>query len=135
MSAGVIALIIAVLVVIFVCLRRQLATKQTIDDEKSKRAVFGYLQQYSVDDVDLRKSPAGGWHGTYLNKLAYGVNRPDDDLEFDSIENDGAYYVRSENNTLIKNGGRKGLFHRTPEEFGTNVDEEFGLRKSNGEFS
>ena len=36
--------------------------------------IFTYLQQFSVHDIDLRKSPPGGWHGTYLNKLAHGVN-------------------------------------------------------------
>jgi len=37
-------------------------------------SIFNYLQQFSVEDIDLRKSPPGGWHGTYLNKLAHGVN-------------------------------------------------------------
>jgi hypothetical protein len=32
------------------------------------------LQQFDVEDIDLRKSPPGGWHGTYLNKLTYGFN-------------------------------------------------------------
>mmetsp|Transcript_8769 Transcript_8769/g.21413 ORF Transcript_8769/g.21413 Transcript_8769/m.21413 type:complete len:1810 (+) Transcript_8769:297-5726(+) len=39
-----------------------------------QNAIFTYLQQFSVEDIDLRKSPPGGWHGTYLNKLAHGVN-------------------------------------------------------------
>jgi len=39
-----------------------------------QNSIFTYLQQFSVEDIDLRKSPPGGWHGTYLNKLAHGVN-------------------------------------------------------------
>jgi hypothetical protein len=39
-----------------------------------QNAIFTYLQKFPVEDIDLRKSPPGGWHGTYLNKLAHGVN-------------------------------------------------------------
>lgn len=38
-------------------------------------SIFAYLQQFDVEDIDLRKSPPGGWHGTYLHKLAYGINK------------------------------------------------------------
>merc|ERR1712183_891753 len=27
-----------------------------------------------MGDIDLRKSPPGGWHGTYMNELAHGIN-------------------------------------------------------------
>merc|ERR1712238_217961 len=39
-----------------------------------KKSIYTYLQQFSVEDTDLRKSPPGGWHGTYLNQLSHGVN-------------------------------------------------------------
>jgi hypothetical protein len=39
--------------------------------------VFAYLQGFDVEDVDLRHSATGGWHGTYVNKLAHGVNHSD----------------------------------------------------------
>jgi hypothetical protein len=42
--------------------------------EKQKSSIFSCLQQFDVEDIDLRRSPPGGWHGTYLNKLAYGNN-------------------------------------------------------------
>ncbi|KAG7361781.1 hypothetical protein IV203_036882 [Nitzschia inconspicua] len=45
--------------------------------EAQKSSIFGYLQAFDVEDIDLRKSPPGGWHGTYLNKLAYGINKAD----------------------------------------------------------
>jgi len=45
--------------------------------EAQKTGIFFYLQKFDVEDVDLRKSPPGGWHGTYLNKLAYGVGAHD----------------------------------------------------------
>ena len=37
--------------------------------------VFSYLNGFDVEDVDLRHSATGGWHGTYVNKLAHGVNK------------------------------------------------------------
>lgn len=42
-------------------------------------SIFAYLQQFDVEDIDLRKSPPGGWHGTYLHKLAYGINKAEMD--------------------------------------------------------
>ena len=49
-----------------------------LKEEARKKSVFSYLQKFDVEDVDLRKSPPGGWHGTYLNKLAYGIDDEDD---------------------------------------------------------
>ena len=47
--------------------------------EAQKTSLFAYLQQFDVEDIDLRKSPPGGWHGTYLHKLAYGINKAEID--------------------------------------------------------
>merc|ERR1712238_35730 len=46
--------------------------KQHADSQKS--SIFQCLQKFDVEDIDLRRSPPGGWHGTYMNKLAYGIN-------------------------------------------------------------
>jgi len=46
--------------------------------ETQKSSIFACLQQFDVEDIDLRRSPPGGWHGTYMNKLAYGQNANDD---------------------------------------------------------
>jgi hypothetical protein len=54
--------------------------------EMRKASVFMYLQQFDVEDVDLRKSPPGGWHGTYLHKLAYGINKADTRGELQNID-------------------------------------------------
>jgi hypothetical protein len=56
------------------CSRRRHA-RNGVDAQK--RSIFAYLQEFDVEDVDLRKSPPGGWHGTYLHKLAYGINKSD----------------------------------------------------------
>jgi len=70
MVAGVI--FAAVLLIISCCvLYRRTRARHEMAKQNS---IFTYLQQFSVEDIDLRKSPPGGWHGTYLNKLAHGVN-------------------------------------------------------------
>jgi len=47
--------------------------KKHVDSQKS--TIFQCLQKFDVEDIDLRRSPPGGWHGTYMNQLAYGVNK------------------------------------------------------------
>jgi len=74
-STSTTAIVVSLLVILFVvlgvlCLRRKKKKKS----ESQKTSIFAYLQQFDVEDIDLRKSPPGGWHGTYLNKLAYGIN-------------------------------------------------------------
>jgi len=56
---------------LFCCMRHMKNQKAEIQ----KNSIFFYLQQFAVEDIDLRKSPPGGWHGTYLNELAHGVNK------------------------------------------------------------
>jgi hypothetical protein len=46
--------------------------------EAQKSSIFACLQQFDVEDIDLRRSPPGGWHGTYMNKLSHGHNNADD---------------------------------------------------------
>ena len=55
--------------------------------EAQKSSIFAALQQFDVEDIDLRRSPPGGWHGTYMNKLAYGQN----DADVDTPTTKGSY--------------------------------------------
>ena len=68
LAFGIVVLIFLVIagVTLMVCRRNRRYQAET-----QKTSVFGYLQRFEVDDIDLRKSPPGGWHGTYLNKLAH----------------------------------------------------------------
>ena len=70
MLAGAILSALVLLVSCAVLYRRTRARHELAKENH----IFTYLQQFSVHDIDLRKSPPGGWHGTYLNKLAHGVN-------------------------------------------------------------
>jgi len=75
-AVGIILAILASLVGTYVFYHRQM-TKRKVEAQKS--SIFSCLQQFDVEDIDLRRSPPGGWHGTYMNKLAYGHNNADDD--------------------------------------------------------
>jgi hypothetical protein len=46
-------------------------------NQRKTLAIFKYLRAFDVDDIDIRRSPAGGYHGTYLNTLAFGKNKAD----------------------------------------------------------
>ena len=71
---GILFGIIAALCAIFFVFKQRQKTK---NNESQKSSIFSCLQKFDVEDIDLRRSPPGGWHGTYMNKLAYGVNNAD----------------------------------------------------------
>jgi hypothetical protein len=39
------------------------------------RSVFKYLHALEVEDIDIRRSPVGGYHVSYINDLALGINK------------------------------------------------------------
>lgn len=69
----------AVLTGLFFFMTRQMKKRKS---ENQKSSIFSCLQQFDVEDIDLRRSPPGGWHGTYMNKLATGYNNADDTVLF-----------------------------------------------------
>lgn len=80
--------LVVVLVFLYVWIRRK---QRRAKAESQKTSIFAYLQQFDVEDVDLRKSPPGGWHGTYLNKLAYGINKSEAAPYSDSYSDEPEY--------------------------------------------
>jgi hypothetical protein len=45
------------------------------EKEATERAlVFSYLQNFDLEDIDVKQAATGGWHGTYIGSLANGVN-------------------------------------------------------------
>ena len=68
-----IILVVALLVALILLLSR-FGVKQSRETGESS-SVYAYLQAFDVQDIDLRRAPTGGWHGTYRNDLAAGVNR------------------------------------------------------------
>jgi len=66
------ALVLLLLIIFCVFFMRY--RMRRLSEINKKKGIFTYLQQFSVEDIDLRKSPPGGWHGTYLNQLSHGVN-------------------------------------------------------------
>jgi len=75
-AVAIILAIFASLAGAFVFYSRQMTKRKA---EAQKSSIFACLQQFDVEDIDLRRSPPGGWHGTYMNKLAYGHNNAEDD--------------------------------------------------------
>lgn len=72
---GILFGIAAFMGLLFVFMNRRMKRRKA---EAQKSSIFACLQQFDVEDIDLRRSPPGGWHGTYMNKLAYGHNNADD---------------------------------------------------------
>jgi len=72
---GIIAAVVAVSFAFYLFMQRRVQKQKA---EAQKSSIFACLQQFDVEDIDLRRSPPGGWHGTYMNKLAYGHNNADD---------------------------------------------------------
>merc|ERR1719375_1288874 len=60
--------------IVYRCFRRKIESRK---ERARKEGIYFYLQRFEVDDVDLRRAPTGGWHGTYVNKLAHGINDAD----------------------------------------------------------
>lgn len=49
--------------------------KKPIQKSTTTTSVYAYLQEFDEADIDLRKSPLGGWNAYYRNQLAYGVTK------------------------------------------------------------
>jgi hypothetical protein len=77
-------LVVFFLMVTTCCFYRLWSRKQT--ENKRNDSIFTYLQRFAVDDIDLRRVPTGGWHGTYLNDLSHGINHAAQDIAY--IDND-----------------------------------------------
>ena len=71
-GVAIIALILGGLGLFIVYYIRTFRSKK--EEAINKKCIYPYLQNFEVDDIDIRRAPTGGWHGTYMNKLAYGIN-------------------------------------------------------------
>ncbi len=96
------AFIFGLLVLYFVMDRRMKRRRA----EAQKSSIFACLQQFDVEDIDLRRSPPGGWHGTYMNKLAHGQNNADDlALESSGVEGAALTHASVANDALFMDSG------------------------------
>merc|ERR1711992_134591 len=106
--------------IVFIDCRRKKKNKTKQEESTRKSCIFSYLQQFDVEDIDLRRAPTGGWHGTYVNKLAYGVNEFEETksdssdeetvIIIDPDDSDDSYDFRNtnddnKNDNDIENGG------------------------------
>jgi len=87
--------LMSIVILILVCAFGYMCMKQKQKEKVTERAlVFSYLQAFDVEDIDVRNSATGGWHGTYVGKLAHGrVHGAVDNIDIadtDDDENDDA---------------------------------------------
>lgn len=55
-------------------------SKKAKEKESTERAlVFSYLQNFDLEDIDVKQAATGGWHCAYTNSLVDGVNVRDRD--------------------------------------------------------
>jgi hypothetical protein len=85
MVVAITAIILGVLGLIVLYYIRTLNSKNK--ESVNKKCIYPYLQNFEVDDIDIRRAPTGGWHGTYINKLAYGINEFETKSETSSRDN------------------------------------------------
>ena len=64
-------LIGAVSIVSALLVYRKLTEREVMTDRST---VLEYLHDFDVDDIDLKQSATGGYHCSYTNDLAYGIN-------------------------------------------------------------
>lgn len=87
MSIGLFILACAGLVYFCLSRRKRKATGRAL--------VFSYLQNFDLEDIEVKQAATGGWHGTYVGNLAFGLNVREDDVplsdSFSSIRSEASY--------------------------------------------
>ena len=76
-SIGIILGAICGVLLLCCCLVTCVRARRRAEDRSNQRqmlSIFKYLHVFDVDDIDIRRSPAGGYHATYLNDLVNGDN-------------------------------------------------------------
>jgi len=98
--------------------------------EAQKSSIFACLQQFDVEDIDLRRSPPGGWHGTYMNKLSHGHNNADDMAVDSSAEGAPLTHASVANDALFMDSeGADGNGYRdNANEFSIDEEDEVDVR-------
>lgn len=65
----IVAMFLLILVFFIGYLIRRSRTREVVTE---RAVVFSYLHAFDLEDVDVRHSATGGWHGTYVGNLALG---------------------------------------------------------------
>ena len=60
------------------CIQHQRRTMYQTRQKETLHNIFKYLHRLDADDLDIRRSSAGGFHVAYLNGLAQGHNKAED---------------------------------------------------------
>jgi hypothetical protein len=85
--------------VLTLCLRSIARRTKKKKREKDTLTMFSYMNELNVEDMDIRRSPAGGYHVTYMQGLAVGENSMED--YDDDDDDDEEYTFRGTDDLLI----------------------------------
>ena len=69
------------LLIALMCIGYGLKKSRESEKVTERQLVFQYLQNFDLEDVDVRHSATGGWHGTYCGPLAQGMTIMDGDYD------------------------------------------------------
>jgi hypothetical protein len=76
---------LVVIVVLAVVIHAVLKSRRDREMVTERALVFSHLQSFEPEDIDVRNSATGGWHGTYVGKLAQGRSNSHSSLVADSL--------------------------------------------------
>lgn len=71
-SLTIILIVLSVAIMGASCFAGHLKKHREVNTDRGK--VLGYLSEFEIEDIDLKHSATGGWHCSYTNDLARGVN-------------------------------------------------------------
>ena len=94
-GVSVLVVVLGIIIGVRRCVQRKRSTQNEPSSSAGGKMIYAYLQGFDVEDIDLRRAPTGGWHGTYCNHLAQGVNTSSDS-SFKSTTSDN-----SDGNTFV----------------------------------
>jgi hypothetical protein len=72
LSVALMGLGITTVVVLFIIMVVLIRNRRHREQVTERALVFSYLQAFEPEDIDVRNSATGGWHATYVGKLAHG---------------------------------------------------------------
>jgi len=102
-GVSVLIVVLGIIIVLLRCVQRKRSTRK----EQSSSAggtIYAYLQGFDVEDIDLRRAPTGGWHGTYCNHLAQGVNTSSDSSLKSTDNSDAGTFVLESSSSSSSDG-------------------------------
>jgi hypothetical protein len=101
-TGGGIGMIVAIVVLILALIVGYIVRSRKEEQVTERTAVFSYLHAFDLEDVDVRHSATGGWHGTYVGDLAKGKGLTAAGGTGSSTGSDGGGSSRLSHSSIVK---------------------------------